>query len=457
MNETTAAMAGDALVQKHGLHLAPKGDGGLVPLAPQPADFYAFLPQHLYLYRPTRELWPAASVNGRLPMIELPDGKKVAPAAWLDRHRAVEQMVWDPGMEEIISDHVMQVSGWVRHPSARVYNLYRAPLARAGDPAKAGRWRDHLRLLYPDEADHIECWLAHRVQYPGDKINHALVLGGAQGIGKDTLLEPVKAAVGPWNFQDISPKQMLGRFNGWQKGVIVRISEARDLGDVDRFAFYEGSKVITAAPPDVLRVDEKNLREHYVVNVCGVVITTNHKADGLFLPADDRRHFVAWSGLERSEFDAGYWRSLYGWYSRSGFGHVCQFLATLDLTEFDPKAPPPKTAAFWAIVQAGDAPEGGQLRDILDRLGNPPALVVLDLIEGARDLGMLDLSEELRDPKGRRATPHRLDRVGYVTVRNPDAPKDGYFVVGGRRQAIYARARLPFSEQIQAARNRSNR
>ena len=55
---------------------------------------------------------------------------------------------------------------------------------------------------------------------------------------------------------------MLGRFNGFVKSVILRVSEARDLGDVDRFTFYDHTKVYTAAPPDVLRVDEKYLREH---------------------------------------------------------------------------------------------------------------------------------------------------------------------------------------------------
>jgi hypothetical protein len=64
----------------------------------------------------------------------------------------------------------------------------------------AGRWLDHVHKVYPEEAEHIIQWLAHRVQRPQEKINHALVLIGHQGIGKDTLLEPVKTAVGPWNF-----------------------------------------------------------------------------------------------------------------------------------------------------------------------------------------------------------------------------------------------------------------
>src|SRR5450759_4019398 len=92
-------------------------------------------------------------------------------------------------------------------------------------------------------------------------------LGGNQGIGKDTLIEPVKQAVGPWNFAEVSPQQMQGRFNGFLKSVILRVSEARDLGDVDRYQFYDHMKACTASPPDVLRIDEKHLREHSVFNV----------------------------------------------------------------------------------------------------------------------------------------------------------------------------------------------
>ena len=82
---------------------------------------------------------------------------------------------------------------------------------------------------------------------------------------------PVKAAIGPWSFIEISPAHLLGRFNGFVKSVILRISEARDLGNVNRFTLYDHLKTYTAAPPDVLRVDEKNLREYAVWNVTGVV------------------------------------------------------------------------------------------------------------------------------------------------------------------------------------------
>src|SRR5262249_51646811 len=148
-------------------------------------------------------------------------------------------------------------------------------------------------------------------------------------------IEPIKHAVGPWNFHEVSPTQMLGRFNSFVKSVILRVSEARDLGEVDRFKFYDHTKIYTAAPPDVLRVDEKHLREHYVFNVLGFLITTNHKTDGIYLPADDRRHFVAWSNRRKEDFSEDYWNSLWRWYAEDGgFGHVAVYLAELDLSEF---------------------------------------------------------------------------------------------------------------------------
>ncbi|WP_302847473.1 PriCT-2 domain-containing protein [Variovorax sp. OV329] len=416
-------------------------------------NFHAHMPTHSYLFVPTRDLWPAASVNGRI--TDWPKNpatlKLMKPSDWLDAHRPIEQMTWNPDEPELIAGRVMQVNGWAVHPGARVFNLYRAPSIIAGDARRAERWRSHLRTVYPSEADHIEKWLAQRVQQPGVKVNHALVLGGSQGTGKDTLLEPVRAGVGSWNWQDIKPTEMLGRFNGWAKAVVVRINELRDLGESDRFAFYDHSKTYIAAPPDVIRVDEKNLREHYVWNVMGVILTTNHKTDGLFLPPDDRRHFVAWSEAKREDFAEGYWRELWSWYQRGGIGDIVAFLRSLDITRFDPKAEPPKTAAFWAIVQTNEAPESSELRDILEKMASPAAFTIADLALRAGHERMFDLEGELKDRKNRRSMPHKLERVGYVPVRNPDAD-DGLFKVDGKRQAVYGQQDLTLPARIDAAR-----
>jgi hypothetical protein len=411
-------------------------------------DFFAYMPQHCYIFAPSRELWPAASVNARLAPIIGPDGKPIRPAAWVDSNAPVEQMTWAPGLPMLIRDRLISDGGWIERPGCAVFNLYRPPgiAPKAGDVTP---WLDLVEKVFPDQAGNIVPWLAHRVQRPHEKINHALLLGGPPGIGKDTILEPVKQAIGPWNFADVSPKQVLGRFNGFLKSVIMRINEARDLGDFDRYALFDHMKAYIAAPPDVLRVDEKNLREYYVFNLCGVVITTNHKSDGIYLPADDRRHMVAWSNLTKDDFAGDYWRRQYEWYANGGNEHVAVYLAKLDITSFDPKAPPPKTQAFWEIANANRAPEDAELADVLDDLGRPDVVMLSEVANRAAELHPA-FTDWLRDRKNRRSIPHRFEDCGYVAVSNPN-DGEGRWKINGTRHTIYGEATLTVRDRLAAA------
>jgi hypothetical protein len=390
---------------------------------------------------------PVLDATGK-PVLNEKNGepKFILASTWLDQNKPVEQATWAPGLPMLIEGRLIADGGWIERPKVTCLNLYRPPRAIPGNADEAEPWILHVRKVFDGDADHIIKWLAHRVQRPAEKINHALVLGGKQGIGKDTMLEPIKHAIGPWNFTEVSPQQMLGRFNSFVKSVILRVSEARDLGEFNRFSWYDHLKAYTAAPPDVLRVDEKNLREHSVLNCCGVIITTNHKSDGIYLPPDDRRHFVAWSPLGKEDFAADYWHSLCGWYAKGGHGHAAAYLAELDISDFDPKAPPPKTEAFWSIVDANRAPEDAELADVLDHLGNPNA-VTLARVQAA---AMGEFAEWMRDRKNRRAVPHRFEQCGYVPVRN-DASKQGLWVIAGNRQVVYAKEELPVGERLRAA------
>jgi hypothetical protein len=411
-------------------------------------DFVAFMPTHSYIFVPTREAWPAASVNARVPPVSCEiDGKKqqIQASKWLDTNRPVDQMTWAPGQPLEIKNKLISEGGWIDRPGCTVLNLYRPPVI-APLEGDVSHWLQLIRHLFGCDGDHIIKWLAHRVQRPNEKINHALVLGGDQGIGKDTLLEPIKHAVGPWNFSEVSPQNVLGRFNGFSKSVILRISEARDLGETDRFAFYDHMKTFTAAPPDVLRVDEKHRHEYTVPNVCGVIITTNYKADGIHLPAEDRRHFVAWSARCREEFSEQYWHTIYGWYENGGTERVAHYLATFNLSDFNPKAPPPKTAAFWEIANASRSPEDAELADILDRLERPDAIT----LSAIADAAMGEFADWLRDRRNARKVPHRFEACGYTPVRNPDA-QDGLWKIASKRQAVYARKNLSERERHVAA------
>jgi hypothetical protein len=99
-------------------------------------DFYAYMPQHNYIFAPTGETWPAASVNIRIPPMPLVDdngapvlnnkGEQIyIPAAtWIDKKWPVEQMTWWPGKPQIIADRLTSHAGWINRP--------RSPAGRGG-------------------------------------------------------------------------------------------------------------------------------------------------------------------------------------------------------------------------------------------------------------------------------------------------------------------------------------
>ena len=306
-------------------------------------DFYAYLPDHLYIFVPTGAMWVAAGVNAILPpqMLLKPDGtpvtdkqgkpKYVPATMWLDKNRPAHAMTWAPGELMLVADQVSAEGGWVRHPGAATFNLYRPPLKVPGDATKAGRWIELVQKVYPDDADHIIGFCSHRVQKPGEKINHGLILVGSPGIGKDTLLQPLASGVGLWNFKEIAPADIVSAWTDYMHSTVLRISELRDLGDINRFKFYEATKTVMAAPPDMVRVNGKYTPQHYMQNVTAVIGTTNYPDDGLYLPPDDRRHYVCGTEITKEDFEDGFWPEFWAWYAAGGLNDVVAYLAEYNL------------------------------------------------------------------------------------------------------------------------------
>jgi hypothetical protein len=414
-------------------------------------DFYAYLPAHNYIYGPTGDSWPDKSVNGALKGLK-PDG--MSPSAWLDKHRAVHQTTWHPEYGEIIADVVIGHSGMTPHAGNRVFNRYRPPILMQSD-ADPARWIEHVRRIYHADADHIIAWCAHRVQRPGEKLNHALVLGGSQGIGKDTLLAPVRYAVGSNNWADINPAQLSAQFNPFVEAVVLCINEARNLGEFNRYEFYEHSKAYIAAPPDTHQCNQKHAKAYPVFNLMGVIITTNHKTAGIYLPADDRRHYVAWSDARKEEFESDYFTGIWNWLDEGGCDAVANYLQKVDLSSFDAKAPPTKTAAWRAIVESNVDPDGVAIADALaDENGiRMPIGTVDEIIAAIESSKNFELASTLRERKNRRKIPHLLEMAGYEQCRNP-ATSDGRWWISGKNETFYGDRNLTPAERIALIRER---
>lgn len=266
-------------------------------------------------------------------------------------------------------------------------------------------------------------------------------------------------------------------FNPHVKSVVLRISEARDEGEggrFDRFKFYDRMKTLTVTPPETLSCNEKHVKPYDVINVTFPIITTNYSTESVHLDPDDRRAFVAASEKKKEDFTEAHWNKLYRWYETddgvgTGIGHVVAYLKTLNLTSFNPKAPPPKTAAWHAIVDASRSQSESELDDALDALRRPDA-VTLFMLKGAATMSLMKWLEE---PKNARHIAGRLKECGYVAVRNPDSKKGLWRVnervvvqagrqandpsvplygmaEGTRRQMVYAKEELPVRDRTKA-------
>jgi Family of unknown function (DUF5906) len=396
-----------------------------------------------YIFIPNGAIWTASFVDKRLGLIA---GLKAS--TWIAQNRAIEGMTWVPGEDQLLSGRLIVKSGWIDHPGARLFNLYQPPVINGGDASQAGRWVDLVKRVYPDTWWHITQWFAHRVQFPGVKINHALVFGGSTRVGKDTILKPLLYAVGYPNTASVAPTMLLERFNEFYETVVLVVSEARDLGDINRYQLYDHLKQYIAAPPETIMIDTKNVKRFAIPNLVGIIFTTNHK-DGLYIPPDDARFHCSWSPLEKDDFTDAFWTSHHEWYAAGGLAHVAAYLRELDVSLFNPKKPPPHTEAFRDMVDAGRSPEAGEMSGLIEVMSNPPAVCLSMLIARCNDE---EFRLWLKDRKNRKNVGRRLADADYTPVRNEDDKRDGQWLINSKRQVVYARRELPERERIAAAR-----
>ena len=188
-----------------------------------------------------------------------------------------------------------------------------------------------------------------------------------QGIGKDTLLEPVKQAVGPWNFAEVSPVQLLGRFNGFLKSVDparLRGARPRRGQPLRLLRPHEGLHRLAA------RRAARSTRRTSANIRCSTSAASSSppttRRTASICPPTIAAITSRGPTLTLDDFEDGYWTGLYHWYEHGGYEIVAHHLAEHDLTGFDPKAPPPKTEAFWEIVDAVHAPENAELLTVLE-------------------------------------------------------------------------------------------
>ena len=216
------------------------------------------------------------------------------------------------------------------------------------------RWLDHCEVLVPEEyeREHVLDVMAWKVQNPASKINHAVLHGGDEGCGKDTMWAPfIWAVAGPHNRNRsiLDNRDLTSQWGYALESEIVILNELKEGDAATRRALANQLKPIIAAPPDTITINRKGLHPYPMVNRVLVLAFSNDMVP-ISLPTQDRRWFAIWSRAPKMATEAS--DALWHWYEKKGgFETIAAWLWQRDVSRFNPSATPPETDHKRSLVE----------------------------------------------------------------------------------------------------------
>jgi hypothetical protein len=294
--------------------------------------------------------------------------KRVEASKWFDENRqamnakVLDGLTYAPGDGMVVFNEMGQSFGnkWADARVATATGLDASP------------WLAHLARLIPEVEDreHVLDVLAYKLQNPRVKINHAVLMAGDEGTGKDTLFAPFFYALGGVRHENkavVDAEQITSQWGYGLECEVLILNELRDPNISQRRAMANKLKAIIAAPPLTLTVNKKNMHPYEVANRM-LVIAFSNETTPISISRQDRRWFVVRNTVAPlPERDAV---ALWSWYARGGNDAVASYLQLRDVSRFNPAARPRMTGAKEELIDTSrPMAESWVLEEITARRG----------------------------------------------------------------------------------------
>ncbi len=222
---------------------------------------------------------------------DLDDNPQMATGYVLDRIECVEGAMYAPMFGDTFT-----------YGNIDFVNSYAPALIEPikGDGDIVKRIIAHISHLLPNpvERDIVINYLAHNIQFPGVKLQWAIVLQGVQGDGKTLLAELMQLTLGINNVRLLNVQTLESSFPGWAAGQCITFIEELKL---DNFRKYE---ILNNLKPYIsnstVEVTRKGVDPQVMLNTTNYFALTNFR-DALPIDDNDRRYCILFSQWQDSD------------------------------------------------------------------------------------------------------------------------------------------------------------
>ena len=250
----------------------------------------------------------------------------------------------------------------VEQNGERYINLFYQPKWGEGEiDHKEVKWfTDYLEYFIPDEAmrNYFEQWLAAKIQNMAFRGAAIVMTANKQGVGRSTLVDMIKTLLGEDNAADMSLSKLIkeSEFNEWAAKPFISVEETKTIDGSEFYSSYETLKTLIDPRSKKVTINQKYGMKFTTDMLASFMFLTNH-ADAIQLPAEDRRFCVMANPSVPAKPE--FFTSLNKWLTKKDVDgmpywgrHVYRWLKTIDVDMEKLTAPPPRSDAKMAMVNA---------------------------------------------------------------------------------------------------------
>lgn len=254
---------------------------------------------------------------------------------------------------------------WMEHPERRMVRIEnvgfdpteRDPMVTCNlwsgwptkpRPGRCEKLLELLRYMCSGEQDAealfqwVLRWVAMPIQRPGTKMKTTLVIHGGQGTGKNLFFETVMRIYGPYG-RVLDQDAIEDKFNDWaSKKLFLIADEVIARSDVH----HVKNKLKGLITGTEIRINPKNVASYTERNHVNLVFLSNELMP-VVLEEDDRRHAVIWTP---KKLGPDFYAEVLEEIEAGGTEALHDYLLNIDLGDFNPGTPPPKTEARDALI-----------------------------------------------------------------------------------------------------------